>query len=458
MTCMMWTRPATPGPINTPRVFQVRRRGSRSFGNWVRRFRWRGGTSWALLLPRPAAHSMGRTDGLRYHDGRAHRLRCHSAPVCAGRCDVWPPEMTDPHTRTGGGERPRVIIDPEFRTMDEIFDPDDLGRLAEVAEIVWGRDEPMPTDLFFAEIADASAVVFGRWRHGPTALDHAGPGLRALLEVAGGHEHEDLDDRQAQQRGVLVGSCAPAFGAAVAELGLALALGTQRGIVEADRRMRARTEAWLHEGNRLNRSLFRTTIGFVGCGQISVHLQRLLEPFQPILLGYDPPLPRQQLETRGITPATLQDMFDRADIVFVLAAPSPATEGMISRELIARLGPSQGLVVLSRASIVDFDALVKLSASNGFRFATDVYPVEPPHEDDPIRDNEQAILVPHLAGALPEALRMIGRIVVDDLLDLFAGQPVTRMQYLTDRNRAGLLQTNRADRGWAPTSLVSQGG
>ena len=356
--------------------------------------------------------------------------------------------MTTTLTRVEVEERPRVIIDPEFRTMDEVFNPDDLKRLADVAEIVWGRDEPMPADLFLTEIAHASAVVFGRWRHGPAALDHGGPGLRALLEVAGGHEHKDLDDRRARQRGILVGSCAPAFGAVVAELGLALALGIRRGIVEADRAMRTRTESWLHEGNRRNRSLFYTTIGFVGCGQISAHLQQLLEAFKPTLIGYDPPLPRQQLEARGITPVTLQDMFDRADIVFVLAAPSPSTEGMISRELIARLGPSQGLVVLSRASIVDFDALMELSANNGFRFATDVYPAEPLSKDYPIRDNPQAILTPHLAGALPEALHQIGSMVVDDLLDLFADVPATKLQYLTDRNRAGLVQTNQTDRGW----------
>ncbi len=355
--------------------------------------------------------------------------------------------MTATHAVVGGAERPRVIIDPEFRTMDEVFDPDDLKRLAGPAEIVWARDEPMPADLFLAEIAEASAVVFGRWRHGPVALDHAGPDLRALLEVAGGHEHHDLDDRRARRRGILVGSCAPAFGAAVAELGLALALGMRRGIVKADRAMRARTESWLHGGNRRNRSLFQTTIGFVGCGRISTHLQRLLEPFDPVLIGYDPPLCPQELKARGITPTTLEDMFDRADIVFVLAAPSMSTEGMISRDLIARLGSDQGLVLLSRASIVDFDALVELSADNGFRFATDVYPAEPIDRSDPIRDNEQAILVPHLAGALPEALRRIGSMVVDDLLDLFAGRPATKLQYLTDQNRVGLLQTRPADRG-----------
>ncbi|MCY4258298.1 MAG: hypothetical protein OXE04_08500 [bacterium] len=351
--------------------------------------------------------------------------------------------MTTTLTNLGDVMRPRVIIDPEFRTMDEVFRPDDLGRLGDVAEIVWGKDEPMPTDLFRSEIAQASAVVFGRWRYGRDALDHAGPRLRAVLEVAGGHEHEALDDQSATRRGILVGSCAPAFGAVVAELGLGLALGMRRGIVEADRAMRARSERWLHEGNRHNGSLFGATVGFVGCGRISAHLQKLLAPFGVKLCGYDPPLGAKQLQARGIAPATLEEMFAQADIIFVLAAPSASAAAMISRHLIGQLGPHQGLVVLSRASVVDFEALVELSQVNGFRFATDVYPSEPIGANDPLRDNEQAILVPHLAGAIPEALQQIGTMVVDDLLDIFAGRPVGKLQYLTAKNRAGLVQITK---------------
>ncbi len=338
---------------------------------------------------------------------------------------------------------PRVIIDPEFRTMSEIFTTADLERLATKAEIVWGKDKPMPTAMFLDEIAHASAVVFGRWRHGQQALKYAGSGLQALLEVAGGHEHADLDYQQAQQQGIRVGSCAPAFGAVVAELGLALALGICRGISKADRAMRAGSESWLHAGNHRNRSLYNTTVGFVGCGQISLHLQKLLQPFSPNLIGYDPPLPHQQLKARGIIPTTLEEMFNQADLVFILAAPTPSTKGIISRQLLERLSSHQTLVLLSRASLVDFDALTELSAHNGFQFATDVYPTEPISLNDPIRDHSQAILTPHLAGALPEALQTIGTMVVDDLLDIFAGCKPAQLQYLNNQNRLGLLQTTQ---------------
>ncbi|MEM9613662.1 MAG: hypothetical protein AAGA59_12055 [Actinomycetota bacterium] len=48
--------------------------------------------------------------------------------------------------------------------------------------------------------------------------------------------------------------------------------------------------------------------------------------------------------------------------------------------------------------------------------------------------------MPHLAGALPTALTLIGDMVVDDLASILAGEPPTRLQYLDRGNAAGLLQ------------------
>ena len=43
-------------------------------------------------------------------------------------------------------QKPRVVVDPHFRSMGEIFSPADLARLHELVEVVWGHDEPMPLD------------------------------------------------------------------------------------------------------------------------------------------------------------------------------------------------------------------------------------------------------------------------------------------------------------------------
>ena len=70
--------------------------------------------------------------------------------------------------------RPKVIVDPHFRSMAEIFTGEDRARLDTLATVVWGKDEPMPADAFDAAIGEAEAVVCADWRYGEAALKTSG--------------------------------------------------------------------------------------------------------------------------------------------------------------------------------------------------------------------------------------------------------------------------------------------
>jgi phosphoglycerate dehydrogenase-like enzyme len=83
---------------------------------------------------------------------------------------------------------------------------------------------------------------------------------------------------------------------------------------------------------------------------------------------------------------------------------------------------------VSRAHVVDFEALTDLVLARRFRAAIDVYPAEPLDPDHPIRDAPGVVLSPHRAGLVEEALREIGRRVVDDLEALVRGLPPRRLQ------------------------------
>lgn len=77
-----------------------------------------------------------------------------------------------------------IILDPAFRKLDEIFEPTDLERLYSLADVIWGRDDPMPPADFEQVKREAFAIITGRWRHGEVAEL---PKLRGILEVGGRH-------------------------------------------------------------------------------------------------------------------------------------------------------------------------------------------------------------------------------------------------------------------------------
>lgn len=322
--------------------------------------------------------------------------------------------------------------------MDEIFSNDARVQLDGLAEVIWGSDDVMPASEFLTVAPSADIIVFGGWRHGRPGLD-AASNVRALLEVAGGHEH-DLDYTEALRRGMLIGSCAPAFTDVVAEHTLGLAIAAARGITTADRAMRAGAERWLHDGNRNNTTLLGATVGFVGCGGIAQSLLRMLEPFGVRALGYDPPLGDARVRAAGFAPRALDELFVDSHVVFVLAAPTATNRQIVSADLLDQLSPSDVLVVTSRSHLVDFDALVDRLENDNLKAAIDVFPSEPLPADDPLRGAEPAVLTPHLAGALPDALLRIGDLVVRDLGSITRGERPTGLQYLDATNRAGLVQ------------------
>jgi phosphoglycerate dehydrogenase-like enzyme len=320
--------------------------------------------------------------------------------------------------------KPRVIVDPHFRKMSEIFSADDLARLHSTVEVVWGEDDLMPLDDARNALKDAVAVVCSGWRYG--GVDGLAD-LRAILDVSGGFP-STLDYRACAARGIRVLSAAPAFGPQVAEMALGMALAAAREIVAGDSAMRNGTERWLWAGNETTFQLYDQPVGFIGFGSIARSLAALLAPFRCRISAYDPWLGDGFLRSSNVAPRPLDELLRTSRVVFVLATPTKENEALLSREMLEQLAPGSVLVLISRARVVDFDALTDLVLQGRFKAAIDVFPVEPIPADHPIRTAPGAILSAHRAGSVPEGLWEIGRMVVDDLEAIAAGLPPQRLQ------------------------------
>jgi phosphoglycerate dehydrogenase-like enzyme len=320
----------------------------------------------------------------------------------------------------------KILLDPYFRKLDEIFEPADLQRLYGLADVVWGRDEPMPDDEFARVKSEAFAVITGRWRYGPVTEMSS---LRAILEVGGRHPSPKvLDYPTCFARGIRVLSCAPAFGPMVAEMALGMALAAARGVVAAHVDFTRGEEKWLHAGNVGAFTLYGQTVGFIGYGGLARCLQPLLAPFGCKILAYDPWLPATHLANQGVAPVDLDTLLASTKVIFVLAIPSSENRALLDRERLSRIQPGAVLVLISRSHLVDFDALTELVKAGRFKAAIDVFPQEPLAPDHPIRSAPGVVLSAHRAGSVPRDLRNIGRIVVDDLEAMLAGLPPTAMQ------------------------------
>jgi len=322
-------------------------------------------------------------------------------------------------------KKANVIIDPNFRTMDEIFSVEHQKRLYDSTNVIWGKDDIMPQDQFLHALPDADVIICGEWRYG-NVLDRASK-LKAIIVVSGGFPLS-LDYEYCYQHHIRVLSVAPAFARQVAEMTLGLALAASRDIARGDRAFRNGTELYLHEGNVGTFMLFDQPVGIIGYGSIGRVLHQLLLPFNVTISVYDPWLSNGYLQRHGLVGTDLDTVMSSSKIIFVLAAPTKENQAMLSQQHLEMIQPSSVLVLASRAHVIDFDVMTQMVLDGRFKVATDVFPTEPLSTNHPIRQADNAVLSAHRAGSVKDAMWEIGEMVVDDLEVILQGIPPRRLQ------------------------------
>ena len=324
----------------------------------------------------------------------------------------------------------KVILDPHSRRMANLFTTEDIARLRDTVEVCWARDEPMPESEIEKVREEIVAVITGRWRYGDISRF---PNIRAVLEVSGGFPSSEVLDYEVCFSGnIRVLSCAPAFGPAVAEMGLALALACCRQVAWTDAAFREGAPNWSHTSFETEIgspfTLYGKQVGFIGFGGLARSLKPLLEPFKCPIQVYDPWLTDSYLQTQGVTPVDLDTLLTTSRVIFVMAIPTTSNQALLDRERLSLIQPEAVFLLLSRAHVVDFEALTELLQQGRFRAGIDVFPEEPLPADHSIRKVKYAVLSSHRAGAIGEALLNIGRLVANDIEAICNGLVPQEMQ------------------------------
>jgi len=319
----------------------------------------------------------------------------------------------------------QVICDPHPRTMDLLFSPEDRGRLEALANLhVWNEESRMPGELLEKHLPEAAAII-GQTDLPQERLDRA-KNLRAVINVESNFL-PNVDYETCFRRGIYVLSTAPAFGQAVAEMSLGLALALARGIPLADRLFRQGKEVYGRHSNRESFLIAGSDVGIIGFGNLGRSLLPLLAPFGCTIRVHDPWLPENHLKKLSLVPVSLAELLAASRIVFVLAGATEENRAMLGRKEFDLMPEGACLVLVSRAALVDFQALTEKLATGGIRAAVDVFPEEPFPKDHPIRGMDNVILSAHRTGSLASAYLLMGEMVVDDLAQILKGLPPVRL-------------------------------
>jgi phosphoglycerate dehydrogenase-like enzyme len=316
--------------------------------------------------------------------------------------------------------KPSVIIDPQPRTMAMIFDAAAQSRLASIADLTIFDSGPMPAAILEKALPDAG-ILIGQSDMPRERLERARR-LRAIFNVEGNFL-PNIDYQYCFEHGIRVLIASPAFAISVAEMALALGLDLARGVSQNDRAMRERRESYGLVSNQ-GFSLFTgCRVGIIGFGDLGRAFRPLVRPFRCPVKVFDPWLPEREIVQHECMPATLDEVLSSSDAIFVFASATSENQGFLGKREFNRIKPGGIFVLMSRAAVVDFDALTGAAQSGHLRVATDVFPDEPFRKDHPIRDLPNVVLSAHRSGGMPEAFLEIGRMVLSDVELLLRGLP-----------------------------------
>jgi D-3-phosphoglycerate dehydrogenase / 2-oxoglutarate reductase len=245
--------------------------------------------------------------------------------------------------------------------------------------------------------------------------------LKAIGRAGTGVDNVDI--AAATRRGIVVANAPESNSIAAAEHTLALALALFRNVPQA--------HATLAQG-RWDRSSFKgaelygKTLGVVGFGRIGQLVARRAQSFEMEVIAFDKFVSAERFRELGVEGAgSLEDLFDRADIVTLHVPKTPETVNLIDAEAIAAMVDGVRIVNCARGELVDLDALTAgLESGKVAGAALDVFPSEP-FTEHPIFARPDVVVTPHLGASTAEAQDRAGVVTAEQVTAALNGGVVT---------------------------------
>ncbi|WP_292239782.1 NAD(P)-dependent oxidoreductase, partial [Mesorhizobium sp.] len=160
---------------------------------------------------------------------------------------------------------------------------------------------------------------------------------------------------------------------------------------------------------------------------------------------FDPWLPPSVLVEQGVEPASLDKVLSESDFVFVVASVTSENQGFLGADAFAKMRQGAAFILLSRAGVVDFPALIEAVKSGHVVAASDVFPEEPLAKNHPVRSLSGFLRSAHRAGALDVAFKRMGDMVLEDMDLVDRGLPPMRSKR-AERETVSRMRSKPVDR------------
>ena len=234
-------------------------------------------------------------------------------------------------------------------------------------------------------------------------LIDAGKSLKVIATLRTGLTN--IDTEHAKERDIPVVNLPGRLNEAVSDFTIGLIIALGRGIVAANNSLLRGQWTKNFESNEKFIEIAGKTVGVIGLGGIGRSVARKLGGFDVDLLGYDPFVTQEDVESLGVKLVELKELLSSADIVTIHTKLTESSKGLIGAPELSLMKPKSFLINTARAEVIDRQALYDVLSNEKIAGAAlDVHWKEPIDNDDPFIKLDNVVLTPHISGTMKESL------------------------------------------------------
>ena len=163
------------------------------------------------------------------------------------------------------------------------------------------------------------------------------------------------------------------------------------------------------------------TFGIVGLGNIGQRVAQIALAFGMKVKA----LTSKNTLPAGIEKATLEELLATADVLSLHCPLTENTRHLINADTLRQMKSSAILINTGRGPLVDDQAVADALADGRLAaFCADVLTEEPPKADNPLLQQPNAFITPHIAWASKEARIRLLQVATDNVRAFIAGKPI----------------------------------
>ena len=315
----------------------------------------------------------------------------------------------------------KIVVFSTADNIDKIFEAQHLETLSRLGDLrIYDRNDYEDREYVLEFLKDSHLIITA-W--GSPKIDDEMiklcPCLRGIIHAGGGIK--GILSNEFIKRGLFISSANASLADGVAESTVAMAVSACKGMFTLPNDIR--NGLWSENRGKI-KDFYDIKVGIVSVGDIGRRVIKLLRSYHVDILAYDPFVPEAEMRSLGAKKCSFEELLRESDVISFHTPDIPETDNMLGRENLHLIKDDAVIINAARPNVIDDDAFIEELSKNRFMAVLDVTKDAPSMKEHPYRKLPNVVLFPHIAGAVSNGCKRMGKFAVEEAERLYHNEPL----------------------------------